>query len=227
MGTAFSKALELLLNLDGQLINIVGVTLRMTITSSLGALLLGVPLGVVYGSCRFPGRKVLLVLNRTLMGLPPVVCGLICYLLFSGVGPLRGLKLLFTVTGMILAQILLLTPIVAGNLETYLSGVTGNLRETASGLRLSRGKTLLLILNECRYQLLSIYLFAFGRAMAEVGAVSMVGGAIAYKTNVMTTAIMMYTNMGNFTLALALGILLMLLSLLVNVGAQLLQRRAS
>ena len=225
MRTALQKALELLFSGDAQLTNIVLVTLRMTLTSSLAALLLGVPLGVVYASARFPGRRALIVLNRTLMGLPPVVCGLLCYLLFSGVGPLRRLKLLFTVTGMIVAQILLLTPIVTGNVETYLSGVVAPIRETARGLRLSRGKTMLLTLNESRYQLLSTWLFVFGRAMAEVGAVSMVGGAIAYKTNVMTTAIMMYTNMGDFTLGLALGVLLLLLSLAVNVAAYLLQRR--
>lgn len=225
MGAAFQKAIELLLTGDGQLLNIVSVTLRMTLTSSVAALLLGVPLGVFYASARFPGRKALIVLNRTLMGLPPVVCGLICYLLFSGVGPLRHLRLLYTVNGMIIAQVLLLTPIVTGNMETYLSGVVEPIFETAKGMGLSRGKTLLLTLNESRYQVLSTYLFAFGRAMAEVGAVSMVGGAIAYKTNVMTTAIMMYTNMGDFTLGLALGILLLLISLGVNLLALLIMAR--
>ena len=205
--------------------NIVFVTLRMTVCSSVAALLLGAPLGVLYASARFPGRRALIVINRTLMALPPVVCGLICYMLFSGVGPLRHLKLLYTVPGMIIAQIILLAPLVTGNMETYLSGVVRPIRETARGLRLSRGKTLLLTLNESRYQLVATYLFTFGRAMAEVGAVSMVGGAIAHKTNVMTTAIMQYTNMGNFTLALALGILLLLFSLAVNVAAHLLQRR--
>lgn len=217
MQTALLKAIELLFSGDAHLANIVFVTLRMTLSSSVAALLLGAPIGVLYASVRFPGRRALVVLNRTLMGLPPVVCGLLLYLLFSGVGPLRHLKLLYTVNGMIIAQIVLLTPIVAGNLETYLSGVVGPIRETARGLRLSGFKTLLLILNESRYSVLSTYLFAFGRAMAEVGAVSMVGGAIAYKTNVMTTAIMMYTNMGDFTLGLALGILLLLCSLLVNL----------
>ena len=174
---------------------------------------------------RFPGRKALIIINRTLMGLPPVVCGLLCYMLFSGVGPLRQLKLLFTVTGMIIAQVILLTPIVAGNMETYLSGIVGEIQETARGLRLTRGRSFLLTLNESKYALVSTYLFGFGRAMAEVGAVSMVGGAIAYKTNVMTTAIMMYTNMGDFTLGLALGVLLLGISLIVNITAHLLQGR--
>ena len=225
MRTAFQKALELLLSGDAQLLNIVSVTLRMTLASSVAALLLGAPLGVLYASARFPFRRALIVLNRTLMGLPPVVCGLICYMLFSGVGPLRHWKLLYTVPGMIIAQVMLLTPVVTGNMETYLSGVIAPIRQSARGLRLTRTKTLLLTLNECRYQLVATYLFTFGRAMAEVGAVSMVGGAIAFKTNVMTTAIMQYTNMGNFTLGLALGILLLLSSLLVNIVAHLLQRR--
>lgn len=227
MGKALQQAFDLLFSSDAELWNIVSVTMRMTLTSSIAALLLGAPLGVLYAGARFPGRKALIVLNRTLMGVPPVVCGLLCYLLFSGVGPLRHLQLLFTVNGMIVAQVLLITPIVAGNMETYLSGVIGEIRETARGLRLSRAKTFLVTLGESKYALVSTYLFGFGRAMAEVGAVSMVGGAIAFKTNVMTTAIMMYTNRGDFTLGLALGVLLLLISLIINVLAHLLQRRSA
>lgn len=225
MAGAFQKAFDLLFSGDAQLWDIVSVTMRMTLTSSIAALLLGAPLGVLYAAARFPGRRALIVINRTLMGLPPVVCGLLCYMLFSGVGPLRELKLLFTVTGMIIAQVILITPIAAGSMETYLSTLVDEIRESARGMRLSGGKTLLLMLNESKYALVSTYLFGFARAMAEVGAVSMVGGAIAYKTNVMTTAIMMYTNRGDFTLGLALGLLLLLISFLVNVFAHLLQRR--
>jgi len=224
MGSALERAFRLLFAGDPQIISILSVTLRMTLFSSVTALLLGAPYGVFLASARFPGRRTLILINRTLMGLPPVVCGLLCYLLFSGVGPLRGLKLLFTVTGMIVAQVLLITPVVAGSMETALSAYVGEIRETARGLGLSRGKTFLLTLGESKYALISTYLLGFGRAMAEVGAVSMVGGAIAYKTNVMTTAIMQYTNIGDFSFALALGVLLLLLSLLVNVLAQLLQR---
>ncbi|NLI54217.1 MAG: ABC transporter permease [Clostridiales bacterium] len=224
MGSALERALRLLFSGDAQLINIITVTLKMTLFSSCTALLLGAPYGVFLAAARFPGRRALVVLNRTLMGLPPVVCGLLCYLLFSGVGPLRGLRLLFTVTGMVIAQVLLITPIVAGSMETALSPLVGEIRETARGLGLSRGRTFLLTLNESKYALVSTYLLGFGRAMAEVGAVSMVGGAIAYKTNVMTTAIMQYTNIGNFSFALALGMLLLLISLVVNVLAHLLQR---
>ena len=226
MSGALSRAFSLLLSGDALLNSILTVTLKMTLLSSSTALLLGAPYGVLLASTHFPGRKSLIILNRTLMGLPPVVCGLLCYLLFSGVGPLRGLKLLFTVTGMIIAQVILITPIVAGSMETALAPLVGDIRETARGLGLSRGKIFLLTLNESKYALVSAYLLGFGRAMAEVGAVSMVGGAIAYKTNVMTTAIMMYTNIGDFQYALALGVLLLVISLMVNVLAHLLQRSA-
>ena len=227
MQTALYKAVNLILSADGELLNILGVTARMSVQSSLLALLLGVPLGIWLGSCRFFGRSVLLVANRTLMGMPPVVCGLIFYLLFSGVGPFRHMKLLFTVDIMVLAQVVLITPIVVGNMETYVNDLAPAVRETAKGLALGRGKTFLLLINECVYQIFSVYLMAFARAIAEVGAVSMVGGAIAWKTNVMTTAIMQYTNKGNFSLGIALGIILMSLSLMVNIVLTVMQRRTS
>lgn len=224
MGSALSRALTLLFAGDPLLISILRVTMTMTLFSSCTALLLGAPYGVLLASARFPGRKALILINRTLTGLPPVVCGLICYILFSGTGPMRGLHLLFTVAGMVVAQVLLITPIIAGSIETAITPMVEPIRESARGMGLTRGRTFLLTLNESKYALFSSYLLGFGRAMAEVGAVSMVGGAIAYKTNVMTTAIMMYTNMGNFSYALALGILLLLISLVVNIVAQLLQR---
>ena len=185
---------------DPELLNILGVTAKMSLSSSLIALLLGVPLGLLLGAASFRGRGLLVVLNRTLMGMPPVVCGLIFYLI---------------------------TPIVAGSMETYASSVAPAVRENACGLGLGKGKTFALLLNECVYQVFSAYLLAFARAIAEVGAVSMVGGAIAWKTNVMTTAIMEYTNKGNFSKGIALGIILLALSFVVNIVLSLLQRRLS
>ena len=212
---------------DAELLDILSVTAEMSLQSSIFALLLGLPIGILLGAFRFPGRNVLLVANRTFMGMPPVVCGLLFYMLFSGVGPFRHLKLLYTVEIMILAQVVLITPIVVGSMETYVSAIAPAVRETARGLRLSAGRTFLLLTNECVYQIFSAYLLAFARSIAEVGAVSMVGGAIAWKTNVMTTAIMQYTNRGNFSLGIALGIILMTISLLVNVVISLVQRRLS
>ena len=227
MQSALEKAMELILTADPELCNILAVTAKMSLSSSVIALLIGIPIGLWLGSCRFWGRGAILVVNRTLMGMPPVVCGLLFYLLFSGVGPLRHWKLLFTVEIMILAQVVLITPIVVSSLESYVSGVAPSIRETAKGLELGGGKTFLLLTNECMYQIFSAYLLAFARAIAEVGAVSMVGGAIAWKTNVMTTAIMQYTNRGSFSLGIALGIILLAVSFLVNLVLWLLQRRLS
>ncbi len=190
MWSAIQKAIDLIFSGDAELLNILGTTARMSLSSSLIALLIGVPLGILYGSARFRGKNALIVVNRTLMGMPPVVCGLLFYLLFSGVGPFRRLKLLFTVPLMVLAQVVLITPTVVGNMESFVSGVSTPIRETAGGIGLGRARTFLLIANESRYQIFFTYLLAFSRAIAEVGAVSMVGGAIAWKTNVMTTAIM-------------------------------------
>ena len=227
MGTALQKAVALILSADAELLNILSVTARMSLQSSLIALLLGVPLGIWLGDSRFPGRGILLVINRTLMGMPPVVCGLLFYMLFSGVGPLRHMKLLFTVKIMVLAQVALITPIVIGTMETYVSGIAPAVRETAKGLGLGRAKTFGLLCSECLYSILSAYLLTFARSIAEVGAVSMVGGAISWKTNVMTTAIMQYTNRGNFSLGIALGMILLAVSLLVNIVISVLQRRLS
>ncbi len=225
--SAIDKAIQLILSANPELCDILAVTARLSISSSLIALILGVPIGIWLGTTKFKGQNILLILNRTLMGMPPVVCGLLFYMLFSGVGPFRHMKLLFTVEIMILAQVVLITPIVIGNMESYVTGIADPVRETARGLGLKSGKTFLLFGNECMYQIFSAYLLAFARAIAEVGAVSMVGGAIAWKTNVMTTAIMQYTNRGNFSLGIALGMILMTISLLVNIVLSILQRRVS
>ena len=227
MKTALMKALMLILSKDAELINILSVTAKMSLQSSIIALLIGLPIGIWLGACRFPGRNALLVVNRTLQGMPPVVCGLLFYMLFSGVGPYRHLKLLFTVKIMIMAQIVLITPIVISAMETYVDRVAPSVRETAKGLGLSGIKTFFLLCNECVYPIISAYLLAFARSIAEVGAVSMVGGAIAWKTNVMTTAISQYTSRGNFTLGVALGLILLSISLIVNIAISLLQRRLS
>lgn len=227
MSSSIQKAIDLILSADPELLNILATTARVSLTSSVLALLLGVPFGILYGAGCFPGRQALVVVNRTLMGMPPVVCGLLFYMLFSGVGPFRHFRLLFTVKLMILAQIILITPIVIGTMETFVSDAAPALRETAMGLGFGGRKRFLLLVNECVYPIITSYLLAFARAIAEVGAVAMVGGAIAWKTNVMTTAIMMYTNRGNFTLGIALGIILLSLSLVVNVVLSMTQRRLS
>ena len=227
MGSSVQKAIELILSGDAELLNILATTARVSLTSSVIALLIGTPVGMLLGAYRFPGRNTLVVVNRTLMGMPPVVCGLLFYLLFSGVGPFRHLKLLFTVELMIIAQVVLITPLVACTMETSVSEIAPSLRETTRGLGFGLGRRFLLLINECVYPIFFSYLLAFARAIAEVGAVAMVGGAIAWKTNVMTTAIMMYTNRGSFTLGIALGLILLTLSLLVNIVLTVMQGRLS
>ena len=227
MGSSVQKAIELILAGDAELLNILATTARVSLTSSVIALLIGTPVGMLLGAYRFPGRNTLVVVNRTLMGMPPVVCGLLLYLLFSGVGPFRHLKLLFTVELMIIAQVVLITPLVACTMETSVSEIAPSLRETTRGLGFGLGKRFALLINECVYPIFFSYLLAFARAIAEVGAVAMVGGAIAWKTNVMTTAIMMYTNRGSFTLGIALGLILLTLSLLVNIVLTVMQGRLS
>ena len=206
MGSSIQKAIELILSADPELLNILATTARVCLTSSILALVIGVPLGILFGA---------------------VVCGLLFYMLFSGVGPFRHLHLLFTVKLMILAQVVLITPIIIGVMETFVADTAPALRETARGLGFGRIKEYRLLINECLYSIFSAYLLSFARAIAEVGAVAMVGGAIAWKTNVMTTAIMMYTNRGSFTLGIALGLILLTLSLLVNVVLSLMQGRLS
>lgn len=225
MKTAFVKAIALISSLDPELVNILSTTAKMSFSSSILALLIGVPLGLLLGAFHFPGKKILIIINRTLMGMPPVVCGLIFYMLFSGVGPFRSFKMLFTVRLMILAQIVLITPIVINSMETYVSGTAPCILETAKGLGINKRKTLFLLANECINPIISSYLLAFSRSIAEVGAISMVGGAIAWKTNVMTTAIMQYTNRGNFSLGVALGMILLIISFAINLMISLLQEK--
>ena len=219
----FLEALNLILNLNKELVDILIVTFKMSISSSIISLIIGVPIGIIYGYKNYKINKLLIVFNRTLMGMPPVVCGLLCYLLFSGVGPLRHLRLLYTIPGMVIAQVLLITPIVIGTMEPFIKKLYPEMRETLEGIKIRESKKVLLLMNESKYEIVSVYLIAFSRAIAEVGAVSMVGGAIVFKTNVMTTAIMNYTNMGNFNMALALGIILLFISLVVNIIATIMQ----
>lgn len=205
---------------QGELLHIMGVTMIMSFFSTTISSLIGIPLGILLGSRNFKMKKFLMRLVHTLMGVPPVVAGLMVFLLLSRRGALGSLQLLFTVHAMVIAQVLLITPIVIALTASAARARADALLETTRGLGIKRGRELLLILNECRSQLVSIVLTGFGRSIAEVGAVSMVGGNIAFKTRVMTTAIMLETNKGNFELAIALGGVLLLIAFVVNAIAQ-------
>ena len=209
----------MLLSMDKELLQIIGVTLRMSFFSTLISCLLGMPLGVLLGKSSFKGKGTIIKLTGTFMGLPPVVAGLIVYMLFSKNGILGSLNLLFTVDVMVIAQCMLIIPVVINLTYSIIMVNAFPLLETAKGLNFSKTKTLLLMISENKASLFNVVLTAFGRSIAEVGAVSLVGGNIQWKTRVMTTAIMLETNKGNFSFALALGIILLLISFIVNAVA--------
>ena len=219
------EALFLLLHPNAELMQIIGTTLIMSFFSTGISCLVGMPLGVLLGKSRFKGKSLLLRVTNTLMGLPPVVAGLIVFILFRGVGPFGWLHLMFTVPIMVIAQVLLITPVVTGLSAAAAGEKSALILETARGMRLSGVKQTGLLLRECAPQFVSIALMGFGRSIAEVGAVSLVGGNIQFKTRVMTTAILLESNKGDFRRALALGIILMLISLLANIPAYTLQEK--
>ncbi len=212
-----AEAFALILAMDKELLQILAVTFRMSFFSTLISCCIGLPLGVIIEKGHFVGRKLIKKIASTLMGLPPVVAGLIVYMLFTRYGIFGELKLLYTVEVMVIAQVLLITPVVI-SLTCSITGVSGRqLSETVKGLSLSRTRTLLLFLKQYRRALIGVVLTAFGRSIAEVGAVSLVGGNIQWKTRVMTTAIMLETSKGKLSLALALGIILIVISFSVNL----------
>ena len=216
---SFKQAFELLFSLDKELFQIIGVTLRMSFFSTTISCLIGLPLGALIGTKSFRGKRFIKKLIHTLMGLPPVVAGLFVYILFTHYGPFGSLNLLFTVEVMIIAQVILITPVVIGLSSSFIESSSKSVIETARGLGLSRSRIVALCLSEGRSSLFSVVLNAFGRSIAEVGAVSIVGGNIQWKTRVMTTAIMLETNKGKFSFALALGIILLLIAFIVNALA--------
>ena len=216
---ALKQALHLLFSLDPELLQILGVTMRMSFFSTTISCLIGLPLGALIGTRSFRGKAFLKKLIHTLMGLPPVVAGLLVYALFTHYGPFGRLHLLFTVRVMVVAQCLLIIPVVTGLTASFMEQSARAVIDTAKGMGLSRRRVLFLCLSESRTSLLSVVLNAFGRSIAEVGAVSIVGGNIQWKTRVMTTAIMLETNKGNFSFALALGFILLLIAFAVNVAA--------
>ena len=213
------EAAALIFGGDKELWQIIATTLVMSVFSTGISALLGIPLGVLIGKNRFPGKSLLLRLTNTMMGLPPVLAGLIVFILFRSVGPFGRLHLMFSVPVMVIAQVLLITPVVTGLCAAAAEERAAQLSETAMGLGVPRRRQTLLLLRECAGQFVSVTLMGFGRSIAEVGAVSLVGGNIRFKTRVMTTAILLEANKGDFTKALALGVLLMTLALLVNVPA--------
>jgi tungstate transport system permease protein len=220
LGNAFQAAIGLLTGADPSLLGIVALSLQVSLAALLIAALVGLPLGALLAVARFPGRGAVIVALNALMGLPPVLCGLLVYLLLSRSGPLGSLGLLFTPTAMIVAQAVLITPIVAALARQVLEGLWEEYAEQLRSFRISAARAVPTLLWDGRFALLTVLLAGFGRAAAEVGAVMIVGGNIDGFTRVMTTAIALETSKGDLPLALALGMVLMAIVLTVNALAQ-------
>ena len=213
IGEAVALAVALVGSGDPELFEIVLLSLQVSLTATLISCAIGLPLGAVLATARFPGQNVVLVVVNALMGLPPVVVGLFVYLHLSRAGPLGFLGLLYTPTAMIIAQTILITPIVVALSRQVLADLFEEYADHFRSFCLTRTQMLGALIWDARYSLLTVALAGFGRAIAEVGAVIIVGGNIDHLTRVMTTAIALETSKGNLALAMALGFVLMVIAL--------------
>ena len=214
--TGLAKAFELIIAFDADLYEIILLSLKVSLTAVAIAALLGLPLGAGLAVGRFPGRAGIIIILNTLMGLPPVVVGLIVYLLLSRAGPFGVLGLLFTPKAMIIAQTILITPIIAAFSRQIIADLWRQYREQLLSFGASPRQRTGTLLWDGRWQLLTAVVAGFGRAIAEVGAVMIVGGNIEHVTRVLTTAIALETSKGDLAMALGLGIVLLILSLSVT-----------
>lgn len=210
------RAFQLIVSLDPELYSIIWLSLGVSLISVALAGFLGVSGGVAIGLRSFPGKGLLVSLLNTMMGVPPVVVGLITFIMLSRQGPFGSAQLLFTPAAMVVAQTVLVFPIIAALTHATVMGQDPLLRDAARTLGATRLQVIVLVVFEARYGLMAAVTAGFGRAIAEVGAVLMVGGNIKGATRTMTTAIAMQASMGDYHLALALGFILILVALLVN-----------
>ena len=220
LASALTTAMTLILQGDPAVMHIVILSLQVSLSATVIAALIGLPLGALLAVARFPGRGAVLVALNALMGLPPVLCGLLIYLLLSRSGPLGAFGLLFTPAAMVVAQAVLITPILAALARQVLEGLWEEYAEQLRSFGASPARAVPTLLWDGRFALLTVLLAGFGRASAEVGAVMIVGGNIEGFTRVMTTAIALETSKGDLPLALALGMILMVIVLTVNAVAQ-------
>ncbi len=219
----FIQAILLIVSLDPEIIDIASLSLKVSGASTLLASAMGIPLGAFIALNEFPLKRLLKNIIYTLMGLPPVVAGLLVFLMVSRAGPLGTYGLLFTPTAMVIAQVLLILPIITGLTITATRAVDRAIIDTAISMGAGRLHTALITLNEAKQALIVAVLAGFGRAVAEVGAVMIVGGDIRWSTRVLTTSIVLETRMGDYTMAIALGIILLSLSFVINMALNLLQ----
>ena len=223
---AGGQALQLIAGADPKLIEIVLLSLRVSLSAVAIACAVGLPLGAAIAVGRFPGRHSIIVVLNALMGLPPVVVGLLVYLLLSRAGPLGDLGLLFTPSAMVIAQAILVTPIIAALARQVIEDAWGEYREQLRSLGETRRGAAMTLLWDVRHSLVTLVLAGFGRAAAEVGAVIIVGGNIDGVTRVMTTAIALETSKGDLPLALGLGLVLLTIVLALNAAAYVLKETA-
>jgi len=226
-GEAFRLAFALVFSADRDLLEIIGLSLRVSLGAMLVACAVGFPLGALVAVSRFPGRGAVALALNALMGLPPVVVGLLVYLLLSNAGPLGALGLLYTATAMVIAQTILITPIIAALTRQVIEDLHDEYAEQFRSLCVTRRQAVAALMRDARYSLLTVALAGFGRAIAEVGAVIIVGGNINHLTRVMTTAIALETSKGDLAMALALGIVLLLVALGVNAAVMALRGAAA
>ncbi len=219
------RAIHLLLSFDAEVVEIALRTLSIAGTSSLLAALISLPIGTLIHFRRFRGKRALVNLIQTLYFLPTVIVGLFVFLLLSRAGPLGELGILFTPPAMVIGQMVLIIPIMLGMTISALSGVRRELLETAISLGASSSQLGLLVLKEARYAVLAALILGFGRALSELGVAMMVGGNIAGYTRMMTGAIWLATQRGDLELALALGIILLFLALVISIVLNRLQQR--
>mgnify|MGYP001496829525 FL=1 len=213
---AIAVAWKLVIGLDADLVEIVVLSLEISLSAVFIATLVALPLGAAVAVFRFPGRGACIVLLNALMGLPPVAVGLLIYLLLSRAGPLGEHGLLYTPAAMVIAQAVLVVPIIAALAQQVLSELYGEYEEQLRSLGVSSARAIPTLLWDGRFSLLIAVLAGFGRASAEVGAVIIVGGNINHLTRVMTTTIALETSKGNLAMALGLGLILILIVVLVN-----------
>ena len=226
VGAAVAQALQLIVGADPKLVAIVLLSLKVSLSAVVIACMVGLPLGATIAVGRFPGRNPVIVLLNALMGLPPVVVGLAVYLLLSRAGPLGGMGLLFTPTAMVIAQAILITPIIAALSRQVVEDAWVEYREQLRSLGETKFGAAMTLLWDVRYSLVTIVLAGFGRAAAEVGAVMIVGGNIDGVTRVMTTAIALETSKGDLPLALGLGLVLLAIVLALNATAYVVKETA-
>ena len=223
---ALGDAGRLMAALDPKLLEIVGLSLKVSLSAVLFATALALPLGAAIAVSKFRGRQTVIVILNALMGLPPVVVGLLVYLLLSRAGPLGAMGLLFTPTAMVIAQTILILPIIAALARQAVEDAWREYQEQLRSLGAGRGSAALTLVWDIRFSLLTAVLAGLGRAAAEVGAVMIVGGNIDGVTRVMTTAIALETSKGDLALALGLGIVLVTIVLLLNAAAYTLKEAA-